>query len=63
VVVARPQTGLAAEAVIAHCRGHLADYKCQAAADLVAALLRNATGMLKGVLRKPYWQGRARGVG
>jgi len=61
VVVARPKTGLVAEAVIAHCCGHLA--KCPAAVDLVAALLRNAAGMLKGVLREPYWQGRSRGVG
>lgn len=50
---------LAAE-LIAHCRSHLAHYKCPKAVDFDHDLPREPTGKLrKGLIRDRYWQGRA----
>jgi acyl-CoA synthetase (AMP-forming)/AMP-acid ligase II len=51
------------EELIAHCRAHLAGYKCPKRVDLVDALPRTATGKVqKFELREPFWQGRDRTV-
>ncbi|MCE3550279.1 long-chain-fatty-acid--CoA ligase [Pseudonocardia sp. RS11V-5] len=48
-------------AVLAHCRAHLASYKCPKGVEVVAELPRNPTGkILKKDLRTPFWSGRER---
>ena len=45
-------------AIIAHCRDHLAHFKCPTSVDFVESLPRTATGKLqKFVLRDRYWSG------
>jgi long-chain acyl-CoA synthetase len=47
----------------AHCRAHLAGYKCPRPWDFVAALPRNAAGKLaKRTLREPYWADTTRRI-
>ncbi|GAA1476604.1 long-chain fatty acid--CoA ligase [Nocardioides aestuarii] len=47
--------------IIAHCREHLAKFKCPRSVDVIEALPRNPTGkILKRELRRPYWEGRDR---
>ncbi|HEX8804300.1 MAG TPA: AMP-binding protein, partial [Acidimicrobiales bacterium] len=49
--------------LIAHCRTHLAHYKCPTSVEVRDALPRTATGKLqKFKLRAPYWEGRERKV-
>jgi acyl-CoA synthetase (AMP-forming)/AMP-acid ligase II len=49
--------------LVAHCRGHLAGYKCPKRVDFVDELARTATGKLqKFKLRQPYWAGHERQV-
>lgn len=63
VVVARPGSGLTGEALIAWSREKLAGYKRPRSVDFAEALPRNPSGkLLKRELRRPFWQGRARGV-
>jgi len=51
------------EAVIAHCHGLLAGYKCPKEVEVRAELARTATGKLqKFRLRAPYWEGFERQV-
>jgi fatty-acyl-CoA synthase len=51
------------EALIAHCREHLAGYKCPKRIEFVDELPRTATGKLqKFKLREPFWAGHERGV-
>ena len=51
------------EELIAHCREHLAAFKCPRSVDIIELLPRNPTGkILKRELRKPYWEGRDRQV-
>ena len=60
VVLAPGATATEAE-LIAHCRDHLAHYKCPTSVELRDALDRTATGKLqKYKLRAPYWEGRDR---
>jgi len=50
-------------ALIAHCRDHLAHFKCPTSVEIRDALPRTATGKLqKFKLRAPYWEGRTRQV-
>jgi fatty-acyl-CoA synthase len=58
------RTGEVTEAeLVAHCRGHLAGYKCPKRVDFVEELARTATGKLqKFKLRQPYWAGHERQV-
>ena len=52
-VVARPDSGLTADEVIAYCRDNIAAYKVPARVDIVAELPKSATGkLLKRVLRE-----------
>ena len=55
--------GATSQELIAHCREHLAAFKCPSSIDLTGPLPRNPTGkILKKDLRAPYWQGRDRAV-
>jgi acyl-CoA synthetase (AMP-forming)/AMP-acid ligase II len=57
VVPASGQT-VDVDALLGHCRAHLAAFKCPKSVDVVAELPRNPTGkVLKKDLRKPYWEG------
>ena len=49
--------------LIAHCRSHLAHFKCPTSVEVRAELPRTATGKLqKFKLREPYWEGLGRQV-
>jgi long-chain acyl-CoA synthetase len=51
------------ERLLAHCRAHLAGYKCPRTLDFSVALPRDANGKLyKRKLRDPYWVGRERRI-
>jgi acyl-CoA synthetase (AMP-forming)/AMP-acid ligase II len=63
VVALKPDTTATEEELIAFCREQLARFKCPRSVDIIEALPRNPTGkILKRELRKPYWDGRDRGV-
>jgi acyl-CoA synthetase (AMP-forming)/AMP-acid ligase II len=50
-------------ALIAHCRGAMAHYKCPTSIDFRDELARTATGKLqKFKLRAPFWDGRERQI-
>ena len=52
-----------AEALVAHCREHLAGYKVPRSVDFETALPRHPTGKLyKRLLREPYWEGQERRI-
>jgi acyl-CoA synthetase (AMP-forming)/AMP-acid ligase II len=56
-------TEVSGEELIAHCREHLAGYKCPKRVEFVAELPRTATGKLqKFKLREKYWAGYERQV-
>jgi fatty-acyl-CoA synthase len=61
VVLREP--GLTEADVIAHCRQHLAGYKCPKRVEFSDVLPRTATGKVqKFKLREPYWEGQERQV-
>jgi acyl-CoA synthetase (AMP-forming)/AMP-acid ligase II len=61
LVVLAPGAAAEEAELIAHCREHLAHYKCPTTVELRDALDRTATGKLqKYKLRGPYWEGRDR---
>ncbi len=61
LVVVRPGAAATGAELIAHCRDHLAHYKCPTSVDFRDALARTATGKVqKFKLRAPYWEGRGR---
>ena len=63
LVVRAPGTEATAAELIAHCREHLAKFKCPTSVDWIDALPRNPSGkVLKKDLRAPYWEGRTRNV-
>ena len=63
VVALAPGAAATEAELIAHCREHLAHFKCPKSVDILEALPRNPTGkILKRELRKPYWEGRDRAV-
>jgi len=61
-----PRAGrtLTADAIIAHCRGLIAHYKCPRSVAIRDAPmpLSGAGKILKNTLREPYWAGRAKRV-
>lgn len=60
-IVTRLDEELDEATVIAHCREHLAHYKCPASVDWLAQIPRNPSGkILKVELRKSYWAGKNR---
>jgi fatty-acyl-CoA synthase/long-chain acyl-CoA synthetase len=59
VVVARPQSGLTADEVLAFARKHLAGYKVPRSVSFADELPRTGSGkLLKRVLREPFWRDR-----
>ncbi|HVR54108.1 MAG TPA: long-chain-fatty-acid--CoA ligase [Pseudorhodoferax sp.] len=63
VVVLRPGQALAAEQLIAHCKGLIAGYKCPRSVEFVDAIPLSPAGkLLKYKLREQHWAGRARQV-
>ena len=64
MVVRAPGTEVTDQELIAHCRQHLATFKCPTSVEWVEALPRNPSGkVLKKDLRAPFWAGRDRFVG
>jgi long-chain acyl-CoA synthetase len=62
-IVTRKDDDLTEEAIIEHCRGQLARFKCPTSVDWMAAIPRNPSGkILKKDLRAPYWEGQSRGI-
>lgn len=52
-----------ADALVAHCRDHIARFKCPRSIDFVDALPRLPNGKIeKRRLREPYWTGAARTI-
>ncbi|WP_241383952.1 long-chain-fatty-acid--CoA ligase [Rhodococcus sp. CH91] len=63
VVVAADGAELSEKIVLAHCRAHLARFKCPVSVVFAETLPRSAVGkILKRELRAPYWEGLARSV-
>lgn len=63
VVLLRPGATLDEAALIAHCREHIAGYKCPRSVEFRAELPLSPAGKLqKFVLREPFWAGRERRV-
>jgi acyl-CoA synthetase (AMP-forming)/AMP-acid ligase II len=64
LVVLRPGSdGVGETELIAHCREHMAHYKCPTSIEVRDGLARTATGKLqKFKLRAPYWEGRTRQI-
>jgi len=64
IVVPKPGAARDAEAIIAHCRALIADFKCPRSVDFrdEPLPLSGAGKVLKTELRKPYWEDRARAV-
>src|SRR4029453_16548467 len=59
LVVPVPDADVDEAALIAHCREHLAHFKCPTSVEMRDALPRTATGKLqKFKLRAPFWEGR-----
>ena len=62
-MVVRRSDALTAEQVVAHCREHLAGYKCPKRVEFTDVLPRTATGKVqKFVLREPFWADHDRQV-
>jgi long-chain acyl-CoA synthetase len=52
-----------ADTLIAHCRGHIARFKCPRSIDFVEVLPRMPNGKIeKRRLREPYWAGHERNI-
>jgi long-chain acyl-CoA synthetase len=64
VVVLKAGQNISAEAIIAHCREHIAGYKCPRSVDIRHEPLpmSGAGKILKRELRAPFWEGKARAV-
>jgi acyl-CoA synthetase (AMP-forming)/AMP-acid ligase II len=56
-------TSVTAEEIIAHCREHLAGYKCPKRVEFRDSLPRTSTGKLqKFILRQDFWAGEERSI-
>jgi long-chain acyl-CoA synthetase len=63
VVTLKAGASATAEELIAHCRTLIAPFKCPSSIEFRDSLpLSQANKILKTELRKPYWDGRGRGV-
>jgi acyl-CoA synthetase (AMP-forming)/AMP-acid ligase II len=63
LVVRAPDATVTEAELIRHCKERLAGYKAPTSVEFRDELARTATGKLqKYKLRKPYWEGRGRGV-
>ncbi|MET3553228.1 AMP-binding protein [Burkholderia sp. 567] len=62
-VVLKPQRTANQDALVAHCRSLLADYKLPRSISFVAELPRNASGKIaRKMVREQYWQGAERRI-
>jgi long-chain acyl-CoA synthetase len=62
-VVAQPGMSLELEALIEHCKLHIANYKCPRSLELLDSLPISGAGKItKNVLRDKYWAGQARRI-
>jgi acyl-CoA synthetase (AMP-forming)/AMP-acid ligase II len=62
-IVTPKSDSLTEAALIEHCRGLLARYKCPTSVDWMETIPRNPSGkILKRELRAPYWEGHERKV-
>jgi len=62
-VVLKPQRTASQDALVAHCRGLLADYKLPRSISFVTELPRNASGKIaRKIVREQYWQGADRRI-
>jgi long-chain acyl-CoA synthetase len=63
VIATRPGSGITADAVVQHCRGLIADYKCPRSVEFRSALPLSPAGkILKAELRAPFWKGHSRNI-
>lgn len=63
VIVLKPGAALVEEEIIAHCRERIAGYKCPRSLEVRDSLPLSSVGkILKGELRKPYWEKHARNI-
>lgn len=64
IVVPKPGAKLTPEAVVEHCRQHIAGYKCPRSVDIrqEPLPLSGAGKILKSDLRKPFWVGKEKQV-
>jgi fatty-acyl-CoA synthase len=63
LVVPAPDADVTEAELVAHCRDHLAHFKCPTSVEFRTELARTATGKLqKFKLRAPYWTGRDRQI-
>lgn len=63
VIVLKPEARVASNELVAHCRERIAGYKCPRSVEFSNALPLSSVGkVLKTELRKPFWEGRARGI-
>ncbi|TDF80764.1 long-chain-fatty-acid--CoA ligase [Pseudomonas sp. H9] len=63
VVLLKPGRVASADEIVAHCREHIAGYKVPRSVEFRDVLpLSNVGKVLKVELRKPFWEGRQRGV-
>ncbi len=62
IVVPKQGSALTADALMEHCRGRIAGYKCPRSVDIrdTPLPLSGAGKVLKRELREPYWQGFTR---
>ncbi|MOA17291.1 Long-chain-fatty-acid--CoA ligase [compost metagenome] len=63
VIVLKPGTSATQEEIVAHCRERIAGYKCPRSVEFRDSLPLSSVGkVLKTDLRKPFWEGRKRGI-
>ncbi|MBO3273799.1 long-chain-fatty-acid--CoA ligase [Pseudomonas schmalbachii] len=63
VIVLKPGCNATQDEIVAHCRERIAGYKCPRSIEFSEALPLSSVGkVLKTELRKPFWEGRARGI-
>jgi long-chain acyl-CoA synthetase len=63
VVVLKPGASATPDELTAHCRALISGYKCPRSVEFREALPTTGAGKVqKTELRKPYWEGRTRGV-
>jgi len=62
-VVRARDADVTAEELMAHCKQHIAGYKCPRSVDFIDAMpLSGAGKLLKRQLRAPFWEGHTRNV-
>jgi long-chain acyl-CoA synthetase len=63
VIAPRPGSDITADAVLEHCRGLIADYKCPRSVEFRSTLPLSPAGkILKAQLRAPFWKGHTRNI-